>query len=108
MSTGYPPLDNPRMTQILRHAGVKVISLAPDRVVIRSITDDGTDPLTKLIRHLEPTVDRGHELTPSLDEMRAAGLIKDTPNPTFGSPRSEMDYGGADYGSLMMPGDGED
>lgn len=42
--TRYPPIDNPRMRQILRHAGVAVVSMAPDRVVLRSVTDDGIDP----------------------------------------------------------------
>ncbi|WP_139216553.1 hypothetical protein [Sphingomonas sp. NFR04] len=65
------------MIQILRHAGVQLVSMAPDRVVIRSVTDDGVDPLTKLILHLEPSASRGNEHMPSLAEMRAAGLIKD-------------------------------
>lgn len=73
--TGYPPIDNPRMAQILKHAGVQIVSMAPDRVVLKSA--DGTDPLTKLILHLEPTAARGNEHMPSLDEMRAAGLIKE-------------------------------
>lgn len=75
--TSYPPIDNPRFRQILRHAGVTVVSMAPDRVVIRSTSPDDVDPLTKLILHLEPTAARGHEHMPSLDEMRAAGLIED-------------------------------
>ena len=75
--TDYPPIDNARMRQILKHAGVTVVSMADDRVVIRSTKPDGTDPLTKLILHLEPTASRGHEHMPSLEEARALGLIKD-------------------------------
>lgn len=71
----YPCVSNPRMMQILRHAGVRAISVAPDRVVIKCDERDGEDPLTRLLMHLEPSAVRGHEHMPSVEEMQARGLV---------------------------------
>jgi hypothetical protein len=35
------------------------------------------DPLYRLIAHLEPSAVRGNEHMPSVDEMRALGLIEE-------------------------------
>jgi hypothetical protein len=71
--------QNPRMAQMLRHAGVRVVATASDRVVLMHA--DGytgpMDPLCRLLAHLEPTSVDGHEHMPSVDEARALGLIED-------------------------------
>lgn len=72
--SGYPCLNNKRMQQILAHAGVEILSVASDRVVLRSKGD--VDPLTKLILHLEPSAARGNLHMQSVEEAIAMGLVK--------------------------------
>jgi hypothetical protein len=72
-------VNNKRMVQAMRHAGVRASATSPSMVILRwaDNTDrpDGEDPLHALIRHLEPSAVRGHEHMPSLEEAIAAGLI---------------------------------
>lgn len=42
---------------------------------MESVVDDGVDPLTKLILHLEPSAARGNLHMPSVEEMQAMGLV---------------------------------
>jgi len=77
MSTGYPPIDNARFRQILRHAGVRIRAIAPHRVSMESDPDDGVDPLTKIILLLEPSASRGNEHMPSVEEAIDMGLVED-------------------------------
>lgn len=75
MANSYPCLDNPRMRQMLRHAKVALVSVAPDRVVLKNTDDGPIDPLTRLMLHLEPTSASGAEHMPSLEEASAMGLV---------------------------------
>lgn len=72
----YPCHSNPRMQQILRHAKVRLISVASDRIVLKNTDDGPMDPLTRLLLHLEPSSANGGEHMPSVEEAIAMGLIE--------------------------------
>ena len=76
MASGYECVDNLRMRQMLRHAKVQLLSVAPDRVVLKNMDDGPMDPLTRLMLHLEPSSAHGSEHMPSVEEAIAMGLIE--------------------------------
>lgn len=75
--TQYECLTNLRIQQILNHAGVRLVSVTPDRIVLANTKDGPLDPLSRVIFTAEPTAQRGDLHMPSLEEARAAGLIED-------------------------------
>jgi hypothetical protein len=73
-------VNNKRMVQAMRHAGVRASATSPGMVILRWADGrdrpDGEDPLHALIRHLEPSAVHGHEHMPSVEEAIASGLVE--------------------------------
>jgi hypothetical protein len=74
-------VNNKRMAQAMRHAGVRAVATSPSRVTLcwedGLEGEDGEDPLHALIHYLEPNSVNGHEHMPSVDEARALGLLEE-------------------------------